>query len=877
MPAVPLLTRAATSALAEWAVQKGWSETEHPRDLVGRFREILGDPEADLAHNPSPTGRHWLFVTSKHSGRPVGTMVWSEKHVESVTVEPAYQRKGIATALWQSAKALAEQGKAPPPLHSRDQTKQGKAWARRVGKAWNETAHPRIPTHHRYGGRWTKRGGGLPSDLGDEIHASGGATVDPRSSSYIIHGVVVATGLNSRLVDAGRFNSDPAWARQQVFDYLNQNKSAIDANPDHHLGFWHDTEHNEVAFDVVEVTDRANAIKLGRERGEQAVWDLDLNEPIDTGGTGGREGLTVAKVRARRADRGQGASGRHDGRRALGAGSGDRGEGQRSSSEAPSADVLVARRAALSALTNYTVQKARYDEAKHPRNPHTGEWVGLSHPSAPRAPKQVNETRYEKYVAAVADHVHPDGKDDVLDAGENTLHDQSALLGRGWDEWTPKQWKSALASFQGQADDIGGRVQKAKRGPSHVRTEPGVKRFHEPIGALITRHLLPKRPRHKGGKDTSAPRFTAHSDAKITPVAPNTKTQDTNLSKWMANHEITQESLIANTDRLFTEAGPRGIDYGLPWYYTAHAHAQDIAAKYDVPVPTAAAVIARLSPRNTWYVPGELSKNNIDMHEAGRGNLASADKVFAAIANLNPDGHIQITDEQFTKAREKLGSSKNLIPEERRSAVVGDVRYGDLTPSELALFDPTFQTDALSANAAPAVQLAFGEVTSDAGLGDAGKIRSFYNNIVSPGDSMDVTIDTHQTRAMMASIDFPEQAYSLIAKVGPRYAFFADAVRAVAAKHSTPEHQILPHQVQAVIWEQWRLDNPPAVRAAATAKLLQLPPHTKISKKTGKPVLDDNGNPIQVVDYRVGTVTYELDTAKLKSALKTAQQEAAAP
>jgi hypothetical protein len=760
------------------------------------------------------------------------------------------------------------------PLLTRAATSALAEWT--VQKAtWHEAQHPRIPGRHLHGGRFTRRGGGLPSDLGDTIHASGGATVDPRSSSYIIHGTVVATGLNSRLVDAGRFSSDPEWASQQIFDYLKTNRADIDANPDHHLGFWHDTEHNEIAFDVVEVTDRATAIRLGRERGEQAVWDLDLNESIDTGGTGGREDLTVAKVRARRADHRLEPRAVHDERRrALGAGAGDRGEGERPSAAALTADVLVARRATLSALTNYTIQKARFDEAKHPRNPHTGEWMGLSHPSAPRAPKQVNETRYEKYVAAVADHVHPAGKDDILDAGENTLHDQSALLGRGWDEWTAKEWKSALASFQGQADDIGGRVRKAV--VRHVRTPAGQKKFDQPIGAVITRDLLPHRPRHKGAAAPGTARFTEHSSAKITPISPNTKLQDTNLSKWMAKHEISQESLVANTDRLFTEAGPRGIDYGLPWYFVAHAHAQDIAARYDVPVPTAAAVIARLSPRNTWYVPGELSKSGVDMHAEGRGNLASADKVFAAIANLNPDGHIQITDEQFTKAREKLGSSKNLIPEERRAAVVGDgvtpVRYGDLTPAELALFDPTFQTDALSSNAAPAVRLAFGDVTPDEGLGDAGKIRSFYNNIVSPGDSQDVTIDTHQTRAMMNSLDFPEQAYSLIAKVGPRYDFFGDAVRTVAAKHG-----VLPHQVQAVIWEQWRLDNPASARAAATSKLLQLPPHKKISKKTGKPVLGDDGLPIMVVDYKVGTVTYELDTAKLKSALKTAEQEAAAP
>jgi hypothetical protein len=244
--------------------------------------------------------------------------------------------------------------------------------------SWNEAQHPRIPGRHRHGGRFTRRGGGLPSDLGDEIKAHGGATVDPRSSSYIIHGTVVATGINSQLVDATRFHADSAWAEEQVFAYLKTNKATIADNPDHHLGFWFDEANGEICFDVVEVTDRANAVRLGRERGEQAVWDLDAGEEVPTGGSGGRETLEVVKNAHRRGE----PSDPGDGRRgAESPGEGDSGDGEPASSEAGESPFTLEQQAVLNAVANYIVQKSlrHWAEALHPRRPRGskggGQWT----------------------------------------------------------------------------------------------------------------------------------------------------------------------------------------------------------------------------------------------------------------------------------------------------------------------------------------------------------------------------------------------------------------------------------------------------------------------------------------------------------------------
>ena len=53
--------------------------------------------------------------------------------VSNVEVYGGFQRKGVATGMWQHAHELAKSGAAPKPKHSKRRTGSGDNWARKVG------------------------------------------------------------------------------------------------------------------------------------------------------------------------------------------------------------------------------------------------------------------------------------------------------------------------------------------------------------------------------------------------------------------------------------------------------------------------------------------------------------------------------------------------------------------------------------------------------------------------------------------------------------------------------------------------------------------------------------------------------------------------
>ena len=84
-------------------------------------------------------GRQKDHVLSVHvPGRtdPVGHLAWDDRHgvVDGVYVTPRYRRKGLATGLWNIAKAFGnEHPQIAAVKHSPVQLPAGKVWARSVG------------------------------------------------------------------------------------------------------------------------------------------------------------------------------------------------------------------------------------------------------------------------------------------------------------------------------------------------------------------------------------------------------------------------------------------------------------------------------------------------------------------------------------------------------------------------------------------------------------------------------------------------------------------------------------------------------------------------------------------------------------------------
>jgi GNAT superfamily N-acetyltransferase len=68
--------------------------------------------------------------------RSAGYMRWGSKtgEIRAIDVEPQYQRRGVATAMYKHAHELAATNrKIRSPRHSPDRTEAGEAWARSLG------------------------------------------------------------------------------------------------------------------------------------------------------------------------------------------------------------------------------------------------------------------------------------------------------------------------------------------------------------------------------------------------------------------------------------------------------------------------------------------------------------------------------------------------------------------------------------------------------------------------------------------------------------------------------------------------------------------------------------------------------------------------
>ena len=79
--------------------------------------------------NDDPGEGHTTITAETKDGDPVGVLALDPQgYVSKVEVEPAHQRRGVATGMWNHAKALGL-----GPRHDILQSAEGRAWASKVG------------------------------------------------------------------------------------------------------------------------------------------------------------------------------------------------------------------------------------------------------------------------------------------------------------------------------------------------------------------------------------------------------------------------------------------------------------------------------------------------------------------------------------------------------------------------------------------------------------------------------------------------------------------------------------------------------------------------------------------------------------------------
>ncbi len=146
----------------------------------------------------------------------------------------------------------------------------------RSAEVRRERAHGRRALEDRVVGAAHSGGGTLPPGGGPEPNDGHAVAFDPKHSS---------------VTPVDDFFAGPKGKEKgrAVFrKWLADNKDVL-AGENVHVGVWRDDEHGEIVLDPSEVVaDRAEALRKGRERDQQAVYDLKAGREIPTGGTGGR-------------------------------------------------------------------------------------------------------------------------------------------------------------------------------------------------------------------------------------------------------------------------------------------------------------------------------------------------------------------------------------------------------------------------------------------------------------------------------------------------------------------------------------------------------------------------------------------------------------
>jgi len=84
-----------------------------------------------------PTERNTYAGSSADPGtRPISSMSWHHKtgEIKGVYTEPAHQRQGVASALYQRGQEIAGETRGvPKPRHSAFRTDSGEGWSKAVG------------------------------------------------------------------------------------------------------------------------------------------------------------------------------------------------------------------------------------------------------------------------------------------------------------------------------------------------------------------------------------------------------------------------------------------------------------------------------------------------------------------------------------------------------------------------------------------------------------------------------------------------------------------------------------------------------------------------------------------------------------------------
>lgn len=313
----------------------------------------------------------------------------------------------------------------------------------------------------------------------------------------------------------------------------------------------------------------------------------------------------------------------------------------------------------------------------------------------------------------------------------------------------------------------------------------------------------------------------------------------------MAKLGYTEDSVARACLKLAADAArlsPKEYAYDADWYFRANKLAKQWATwRWKVPTWKAAGILAALSPQTQWSTTNEpFEPPNSNQGIALRlGDLMFNEAVQEQEVTITPkvayDLRMMLWDlyVQSKQAKKEPPNPRHYFDlldlehyngddpnfeEWKGKSFLGRWQVKDLPADIVAgLFQK--RLGGLGTNEAKAIRIARGE---DPGvvLGGGGKTRSFYNNILDPWHSQDVTIDVHMGRALANNLGLTDEGLADMTKYAERYRVLADGLKQAAA-----QLMLRPHALQAIIWEHWKRLHDAAERAKETRK------QTKMTKE----------------------------------------------
>ena len=269
------------------------------------------------------------------------------------------------------------------------------------------------------------------------------------------------------------------------------------------------------------------------------------------------------------------------------------------------------------------------------------------------------------------------------------------------------------------------------------------------------------------------------------------------------------------------------------WYIGANAVAEEWGIRYGHSTEAISGTIAAMSPQKDWFMNVSLAERVLDVMHHDQDISLTDEEIAAAIAReieakkAKPEVERDALLADFTRRMEALrGRTLATITDKVEAAMFVRARSQAIHDPNFRLVSPEGAFGDVVMGKEAAKRIAWGsyqeigraieilrnpsrEVIS-AELGDQHKVRSFFNNIVDPTNSDDVTIDTH---AVAAALLKPLSGKGLevghnfgvgpgnssVSGVQGTYAIWADAYRELAE-----EFGVLPRELQSVTWEAAR-------------------------------------------------------------------------